>query len=69
MERYRQREEPSDYAHEAKPKKKIRGCVCPSLRVRRVTQGHTADMGPPYNLASVSGLGDASELVSRLLIC
>ena len=27
MERYRQQEEPSDYAHEAKPKKKIRGCV------------------------------------------
>ena len=69
MERYRQQEEPSKYAHEAKPKKKIRGCVCPFLRVRRVTQGHTADMGPLYNLASVSGLGDASELVLRLLIC
>jgi hypothetical protein len=27
MERYRRQEEPSDYAHEAKPKKKIRGCV------------------------------------------
>lgn len=27
MERYRQQEEPSDYAYEAKPKKKIRGCV------------------------------------------
>ena len=27
MERYRQRDDPSDYAHEAKPKKKIRGCV------------------------------------------
>ncbi|KAH9997897.1 hypothetical protein BJV77DRAFT_778598, partial [Russula vinacea] len=25
MERYRQRDDPSDYAHEAKPKKKIRG--------------------------------------------
>lgn len=70
MERYRRQEEPSDYAHEAKPKKKIRGCVGSSLRVRRVTQVHTlVDMGPPFSLASVSGLGDASELVERLLIC
>lgn len=35
-----------------------------------MTHVHTlADMGPPYNLASVSGLDDASELVKRLLIC
>jgi hypothetical protein len=31
MERYRRQEEPSDYAYEAKPKKKIRGCVGPSV--------------------------------------
>lgn len=29
MERYRQMDDPSEYAHEAKPKKKIRGCVFP----------------------------------------
>ena len=70
MERYRRQEEPSDYAYEAKAKKKIRGCVGSYLRFRRVTQVHTlADMGPPFNLASVSGLGDASESVERLLIC
>jgi IGR protein motif len=27
MERYRQNDDPSEYAHEVKPKKKIRGCV------------------------------------------
>lgn len=31
MERYRQMDDPSGYAHEAKPKKKIRGCVFSSL--------------------------------------
>ena len=31
MERYRQQEEPSDYAYEAKPKKIIRGCVGSSV--------------------------------------
>ena len=32
IERYRQVDNPSDYAHEAKPKKKIRGYVFLSLR-------------------------------------
>lgn len=31
MERYRQMDDPSGYAYEAKPKKKIRGCVSCSL--------------------------------------
>ena len=37
MEHYRQGDHPSDYAHEAKPKKVIRGCDFPPL-LRLVAQ-------------------------------